>query len=94
MEQTITAYLDNIGAAFKAVYAILRDDATVWLTLGDSYANDGKFGGETGGKQRYLDDVNRKRVGREKRSTLWPSTSPGRLQAEKLRRTHRPVVFS
>lgn len=69
MEQTIGGYLESIGVAFKAIYAILRDDATLWLNLGDSYANDGKCGGETGGKQAYLDDANRQRVGRTKRVT-------------------------
>ena len=48
---------------------MLRADGVCWINLGDSYANDGKWGGETGGKQAYLDDSNRKRVGREKRVT-------------------------
>jgi hypothetical protein len=29
---------------------VLRSDGTCWLNLGDSYANDGKWGGSTGGK--------------------------------------------
>ena len=54
---------------------VLRDDGTLWLNLGDSYANDGKWGGETGGKQSYLPDSDRKRIGREKRTTGLPPKS-------------------
>lgn len=35
---------------FREVRRVLRDDGTLWLNLGDSYANDGKWGGSTGGK--------------------------------------------
>lgn len=69
MESSMSLYQVNLLSALEAVRLVLRDDATLWLNLGDSYANDGKFGGETGGKQAYLDDANRKRVGREKRTT-------------------------
>jgi|SRR6266478_2400516 len=69
MEDSMSLYQANLLAALLPLQDVLRSDATFWLNLGDSYANDGKFGGETGGKQSYLDDENRKRVGREKRST-------------------------
>ncbi len=68
-EATPTDYIAALVGVFAEVRRVLRDDGTVWLNLGDSYANDGKWGGETGGKQAYLDDDNRKRVGREKRIT-------------------------
>jgi DNA modification methylase len=69
LERTPDEYVERMVAVFRDVKRVLRDDGTVWLNLGDSYANDGKWGGETGGKQAYLDDNNRKRVGREKRRT-------------------------
>lgn len=35
---------------FREVRRVLRPDGTVWLNLGDSFANDGKWGGATSGK--------------------------------------------
>jgi DNA modification methylase len=68
-ELTPWAYVSAMVDVFNEARRVLRDDGTLWLNLGDCYANDGKWGGETGGKQAYLDDSNRKRVGREKRIT-------------------------
>jgi site-specific DNA-methyltransferase (cytosine-N4-specific) len=69
LESTIGEYVGNMVGVFALVRELLADDGTLWLNLGDSYANDGKWGGETGGKQHYLGEANRKRVGREKRLT-------------------------
>lgn len=69
LEHTPADYIATMVEVFRAVRRVLRDDGTVWLNLGDCYANDGKWGGETGGKQAYHDDANRKRIGREKRRT-------------------------
>jgi DNA modification methylase len=69
LEPTPEAFVGHLVLVFREVYRVLRDDGTLWLNLGDSYANDGKWGGETGGKQAYLPDNDRKRVGREKRRT-------------------------
>ncbi len=35
---------------FRAVREVRSDDGTLWLNLGDSYANDTKWGGSTSGK--------------------------------------------
>jgi len=69
LEDTPAEYVDKMVAVFAEVRRVLRHDGTLWLNIGDSYANDGKLGGETGGKQSYLGDADRKRVGREKRRT-------------------------
>lgn len=69
LEQSPAGYVGRLVEVFREVRRVLRDDGVVWLNIGDSYANDGKWGGETGGKLAYLDDENRKRVGREKRVT-------------------------
>jgi DNA modification methylase len=37
-------------AVFCEVRRVLADDGVCWLNLGDSYANDGKWGGSSGGK--------------------------------------------
>ena len=49
-EPTPEAYIAHLVTVFRAVRRVLRDDGTLWLTLGDSYANDGKWGDSTGGK--------------------------------------------
>jgi DNA modification methylase len=69
LEQTPDAFVAEMVAVFGEARRVLRSDGTLWLNLGDSYANDGKFGGKTGGKQAYLDDASLLRNGREKRVT-------------------------
>ena len=39
LEQTPAEYVDNIVQVFREVWRVLRDDGTVWLNLGDSYAS-------------------------------------------------------
>src|SRR5271166_3802041 len=50
LEATPDAYVATMVGVFREVKRVLRDDGTVWLNLGDSYANDTKWGGSTGGK--------------------------------------------
>lgn len=38
LEQTPDAYVAELVAVFREVWRVLRDDGTVWLNLGDSYA--------------------------------------------------------
>lgn len=50
LEDTPDAFVARLVEVFREVRRALRDDGTLWLNLGDSYANDGKWGGSTGGK--------------------------------------------
>jgi DNA modification methylase len=50
MEATPAEYVAAIVAVFDQVRRVLRDDGTLWLNLGDSYASDTKWGGSTAGK--------------------------------------------
>lgn len=50
LEETPEEYVENLVEAFREVRRVLRDDGTLWVNLGDSYANDGKWGGSSGGK--------------------------------------------
>jgi DNA modification methylase len=50
LEPTPDAYVASMVAVFREVRRVLRPDGTLWLNLGDSYANDAKWGGSTGGK--------------------------------------------
>ena len=46
LEASVDAYLDTLLAVFAEVRRVLRDDGTLWLDMGDSYAGSGK--GPTG----------------------------------------------
>jgi DNA modification methylase len=50
LEETPDAYVARLVEVFREVRRVLRDDGTLWLNLGDSYASDSKWGGATGGK--------------------------------------------
>ncbi len=50
LERTPDDYVAGMVDVFREVRRVLRDDGTLWLNLGDSYANDTKWGGSTGGK--------------------------------------------
>ena len=39
LEESPQAYVDKLVEVFRAVHRILRDDGTLWLNLGDSYAS-------------------------------------------------------
>ncbi|MDB5885972.1 MAG: putative adenine-specific DNA-methyltransferase [Polaromonas sp.] len=49
-EKTPAEFVAALVAVFQEVKRVLRDDGTLWLNIGDSYANDGKWGGSSGGK--------------------------------------------
>lgn len=50
LEPTPAEYVEQMVQVFREVRRVLRADGTCWLNLGDSYANDGKWGGSSGGK--------------------------------------------
>ena len=50
LEQTPEQYIAAMVEVFRCVRDVLADDGTLWLNIGDSYANDGKWGGSSGGK--------------------------------------------
>lgn len=51
LEPTIGEYVAKLVEVFREVRRVLRPDATLWVNLGDSYANDGKWGDSTSGKR-------------------------------------------
>lgn len=50
LEATPDEFVAGMVELFREVRRVLRDDGTLWLNLGDSYANDTKWGGSTSGK--------------------------------------------
>jgi DNA modification methylase len=51
LEATPAEYIENMVRVFRAIWRLLRNDGTLWLNLGDSYASSG-----TNGYQR-LDEL-------------------------------------
>lgn len=53
LEPTPAAFVDRMVGVFREVRRVLRDDGTLWLNIGDSYAGSGRGGnpgGNPGGK--------------------------------------------
>lgn len=68
LEQSPDAYVAEMVVVFREVRRVLRDDGTLWLNLGDSYANDAKWGGASGGKHVSALHGNSS-IGRSKKTT-------------------------
>src|SRR4051812_3312233 len=68
LEETPDQYIAELVEVFRCVRDVLADDGTLWVNIGDSYANDGKWGGSSGGKhvKALHGDTG---VGRGKRTT-------------------------
>lgn len=49
-ESTVEEFVANLVGVLRLLRPALHPTATCWINLGDSYANDGKWGGATGGK--------------------------------------------
>lgn len=56
LEADPLAYVAHLVHVFRLARPALRDDGTAWLNLGDSYAQDSKWGGRSGGKN-YTSDA-------------------------------------
>lgn len=50
LEPAPSEYIARLVEVFREVRRVLRSDGTCWINIGDSYANDGKWGGSSGGK--------------------------------------------
>lgn len=42
LEETVEKYIERLADVFDEVKRVLRDDGTLWLNIGDSYAGSGK----------------------------------------------------
>jgi site-specific DNA-methyltransferase (cytosine-N4-specific) len=67
-EPTLREFIDTLVDVFELCRELLADDGTAWVNMGDAYANDGKWGGSTGGKHVAALHGNTG-VGRQKRTT-------------------------
>lgn len=50
LEASPAEFIATLVEVFEEVRRVLRPDGTCFINMGDSYANDGKWGGSTGGK--------------------------------------------
>jgi DNA modification methylase len=63
LESTSEQYIANMVAVFRELWRVLRDDGTLWLNLGDSYASDIKgTGGGSSKSTLKLNQTNRQSV--------------------------------
>jgi len=67
LEPTPGLYVAHMVEVFREVRRVLREDGVLWLNLGDSYANDTKWGGKTGGK--HVSALHGEPIGRGRRYT-------------------------
>jgi DNA modification methylase len=68
LEPSFHDYIENMTGVFREVRRVLRKDGTCWVNMGDSYANDTKWGGSTGGK--HVDALHgNSGIGRQKVTT-------------------------
>lgn len=67
LEPTLEDYLDAMVGVCDELWRVLKPEGTFWLNLGDSYANDGKWGGHSGGK--HVKALHDSPIGRNKRYT-------------------------
>ena len=72
LESTPNEYIDKLVDVFREVWRVLRDDGTLWLNIGDSYAGSGKGAWENknGQKESYVPDPN-------SRNSVMPKTWTG-----------------
>lgn len=76
LEPTLELYISNIVTVFQDVWRVLRDDGTVWLNLGDSYAGSGRGAWNRTDVQKevYVPKPNgpEARIGKQKQNGLKP----------------------
>lgn len=61
LEQTPQEYIAALVDVFEGVRRVLRDDGTLWVVIGDSYASaHGDGGGNPTGKHSYQGDTSRR----------------------------------
>jgi DNA modification methylase len=59
LEDTPEQYISRLVDVFREVRRVLRDDGTLWLNIGDSYAGSGKGGRDTENALKYKQGTNR-----------------------------------
>ena len=79
-ERTVDAYVETLVEVFRAVRRVLRDDGTVWLNLGDSYA--GSWGAQS--RSAPVEGISNVQIQAHSRRTGTGSTTRTGLPAKNL----------
>ena len=58
LEDTPKQYISRLVDVFREVRRVMRDDGTLWLNIGDSYAGSGKGGRDTENAAKYKQGTN------------------------------------
>ncbi len=58
LEDTPKQYISRLVDVFREVRRVMRDDGTLWLNIGDSYAESGKGGRDTENAAKYKQGTN------------------------------------
>jgi DNA modification methylase len=77
LEATPGAFVSELVAVFAEVRRVLAEDGTVWLNLGDSYAN--ASGGTSGGQGETSQRKGRSNVNDQRRSVCPDGVAPKNL---------------
>lgn len=70
LEPTVELFLDNLVAVFRDCWRVLRDDGTLWLNIGDSYAGSGNGSNDYRPEGASISRHSGKYVGQKPRSSL------------------------
>lgn len=81
LESTPEQYVANMVEVFREVKRVLRDDGTLWLNIGDSYANNG---GAHGGRDDNQQGVGAKRTHANGGGDQQPRRAPQGLKHKDL----------
>ena len=73
LEDTPEAFVENLVRVFREVWRVLKDDGTLWLNLGDSYAGSGGVGNQRDdankGNMPHFKNPNSYKITRGKRNS-------------------------
>lgn len=50
LEPSVELFVEHVVEVLQSIWRVLRSDGVVFLNVGDSYSNDTKWGGQSGGK--------------------------------------------
>ena len=85
LEPSLDAYLETMVEVFAEVWRVLRDDGTVWVNMGDSYAGSWGNSGSREGGQRQQNQERYQRPGYDNHTSRPPSSYPqGNLKPKDL----------
>lgn len=76
LEQTPEEYIAAMVEVFRAVWDVLADDGTLWVNIGDSYANNGASGPQGKSGQRANRTFTAEGLGAGRNKSLPPGLKP------------------